>query len=196
VGAVVPPKDKDDQVHTDDQKYGNSDHGQGRAAPLRTAGVAAALAVIALLAAGCGASGPQGGAGPGQNLAAELDAFATCVRSHGVPGFYFTTSTPSPPPYGAVIGFHGYNAAYDSTPAFDAAEKACQHLDPMGTPARVTHQQFLKALRSAECMRSHGYSEWPDPSPNQRGFRVPVSIDTSSPQFGATAKACGLPPGV
>ncbi len=166
--------------------------------PRRAAAAVGALAVAGLLTAACGGGGSQPGSGSSsdQNLATELDSFASCVRSHGVPGFYFTTSIPSPPPYGGVIGDHQYYAAYASTPAFEAAQKACQRLDPVGTPSGVPHQQFLKALRSAECMRSHGYSDWPDPNPNQRGFRVPVSIKTSSPQFVATAKACGLPPGV
>lgn len=163
------------------------------ARPWRIVAVVAALPVAGLLAAACGGGGSQSS---GQNLAAELDSFASCVRSHGVPGFYFTTSIPSAPPDGGVIGDHQYYAAFDSNSAFEAAQKACQRLDPMGTPSSVTHQQFLKALRSAQCMRSHGYSNWPDPNPNQRGFRVPVSIDTSSPQFQAAAKACGLPPNV
>lgn len=164
----------------------------------RVAAMVAAAAAAGLLVAACGGgtNAAGSGSGSGQNLASELVSFASCVRSHGVPGFFFTTSVPSPPPDGGVIGDHQYYAAYASTPAFEAAQKACQRLDPMGTPSSVTHQQFLKALRSAECMRSHGYSDWPDPNPNQRGFRVPVSIDTSSPLFEATAKKCGLPSGV
>lgn len=181
----------------DDQKTDQAPR-VGNARLWRVVTVVAALAVTGLLATACGGGSDAAGSGSssGQNLATELDSFASCVRSHGVPGFYFTTSVPSPPPYGGVIGDHQYYAAYDSTPAFNAAQKACERLDPMGTPSSVTHQQFLKALRSAGCMRSHGYSDWPDPNPNQRGFRVPVSIDTSSPQFEAAAKACGLPPGV
>ncbi len=181
----------------DDRKNSNSASRRAAARLGRAAAAAAALAVTGLLAAACGGGGSHGpGSSSGQNLAVELDSFASCVRGHGVPGFYFTTSVPSPPPDGGVIGDHQYYAAYDSSAAFEAAEKACQHLDPMGTPSGVTHQQFLKALRSAECMRSHGYPAWPDPSPNQRGFRVPVDIDTTSPQFQAAAKTCGLPPGV
>jgi hypothetical protein len=186
-------------VIKDDRKNSNSASRRGAARLCRAAAVAAALAVTGLLAAACGGGGGQApGSGPnsGQNLAVELDSFASCIRGHGVPGFYFTTDVPSPPPDGGVIGDHQYYAAYDSSAAFDAAEKACQHLDPMGTPSSVTHQQFLTALRSAECMRSHGYPAWPDPNPNRRGFRVPVDIDTTSPQFQAAAKTCGLPPGV
>jgi len=51
-----------------------------------------------------------------------------------------------------------------------------------------------------QCMRSHGYPTWPDPS-DQNGYNTqplpPANIDTSSPQLQAAAKACGmfLPPG-
>jgi hypothetical protein len=178
-------------VDKDDQKK-DSAYRPGNARLLRRVAVVAALAATGLLATACGGGGSQSS---GQNLAAELDSFASCVRSHGIPGFYFTTSVPSAPPDGGVIGDHQYYAAYDSTPAFEAAQKACQRLDPMGTPSGVTHQQFLKALRSAECMRSHGYPAWPDPKLTEHGLRVPVGFDTSSPQFQAAAKTCGLPPG-
>lgn len=157
---------------------------------------AAALAVTALLTAACGGShAPASGPGSDQDPAVALDSFASCMRSHGVPGFHFTKT--SPPPDVASLGIGGYYAEYDPTPAFETAQKACQHLYPGGmTPPRGTHQQFLKALRSAQCMRSHGYPDWPDPDPAHLGFRVPVSIDTNSTQFQAAAKTCGLPPGV
>jgi hypothetical protein len=185
----------------DDHKNSNSVLRLGGAMPWRAAAVACALAATALLAAACGSGGSHAaGSGPssGQNFAAELDSFASCVRSHGVPGFYFTTATPSPPPDGEVFGDHGYNVAFDpSSPAFKAAFQACQHLAPFSlNPPHASHQQFLKELKSAECMRSHGYPDWPDPNPAKLGFRVPVSIDTSSTQFQAAAKTCGLPPGV
>jgi hypothetical protein len=155
--------------------------------------VVAALAATGLLTVACGGGGSLNSS---QSLAAELDSFASCMRTHGVAGFYFTTSVPSAPPEGGVIGDHQYYAAYNSTPAFEAAQRTCGRLDAVGTPSGVTHQQFLRELRSAECMRSHGYSDWPDPNPNERGFRVPVSIDTNSTQFEAAAKACGLPANV
>jgi hypothetical protein len=201
VNRVPPPKsapkDKDSQMSKDDHKNDRAPR-PGNARLWRAAAVAATLAVAAVMAAACGGGGPQApGSGPSsdQNLATELDSFASCVRSHGVPGFHFTTTIP--PSDVASLGIGGYYAEYDSTPAFEAAQKACQHLYPGGmTPPSGTHQEFLRALRSAECMRSHGYPDWPDPDPTRLGFRVPVSIDTNSPQFQAAAKTCGLPPGV
>jgi hypothetical protein len=56
-----------------------------------------------------------------------------------------------------------------------------------------THQEFLNALKGAECMRSHGYPNWPDPNPNVAGVWVPTGVDTKSPQFQSAAKTCGVP---
>jgi hypothetical protein len=77
----------------------------GDARPWRTAAVFAALAATALLAAACGGGGSHAsgsGPNPDQNFAVALDAFASCMRSHGDPNFYFTrqTGTPSPRPMG------------------------------------------------------------------------------------------------
>jgi hypothetical protein len=182
-------------VDKDDQKNDRGPRPDGTRL-WRAAAVVAALAATGLLAAACGGSqAPGSGPSSDQNLAAELDSFASCMRSHGVASFYFTKA--SPPPDVASLGMDGYYAEYTSTQAsFNAAQKACQHLDPMGTAPSGTHGQFLKLLKSAECMRSHGYADWPDPSPAHLGFRVPVSIDTSSPEFETAARTCGLPPGV
>ena len=56
-----------------------------------------------------------------------------------------------------------------------------------------THQEFLNALKSASRMRSHGYPNWPVPSPNVSGVWVPPGVDTNSTQFRAAAKTCGVP---
>jgi hypothetical protein len=186
-----------------DEKNSNSRPRPRGARPWQAAAVAVALAVTALLAAACGGGGSHGpgsGSGSDQNLAAAMDSYASCIRSHGVPDFYFTRQNinPSPPPYGAVIGVDGYTFVFDSTLAYWAAEKVCKHLAPFrSTPPRDTHQEFLNALKSAECMRSHGYPDWPDPNPTRPGFMIPGSIDTNSTQFQAVAKTCGLgaPPG-
>ena len=77
------------------------------------------------------------------------------------------------------------------------AMKACRHLLPHGTPpsAAELHQAFIQGVKAAQCMRSHGYPTWPDPT-DQYGYNTqplpPANIDTSSPQFQAAAKACGV----
>jgi hypothetical protein len=121
------------------------------------------------------------------------------MRSHGDPSFYFTsqTGTPSPPADGAVMDVDGYAVDVDpSSPPFEAAEKACQHLAPFSFgPPRASHQQFLNELKSVECMRSHGYPNWPEPPHGLLVHVLPVGIDFSSPQYQSAAKACGEPAG-
>jgi hypothetical protein len=158
--------------------------------------VAAVAAGSALLAAGCGGGSPHtagSGAVTPQNLSAQLDAYASCVRQHGVPDFYITQAGNAPPSPGTVQEvFHGWVIPVDPS---QPAGKACQHLllrHNLPTAAE-RHQQFVQALKAARCMRSHGYPNWPDPTlqngpvPNF----VPGSIDVNSPHFQATAKACG-----
>jgi hypothetical protein len=189
------------QVNKDDQAKSNTNRPRpGVARPWRTAAVAAAMALTALLAAACGGGGshaPGSGSSPGQNLAVALDSFASCMRSHGLPSFYFThqSQPPSPPVNGDVFGFHGYYAAFDpSSPAFEAAQTRCKHLLPftggLTGSGSGTHQQLLHALNVVACMHSHGYPNWPDPVGGSVVY--PVGIDASSPQFQAAAKTCGL----
>jgi hypothetical protein len=184
---------------------------QSPAALARAAGVAvlagvAALAGAAVLVAACGGGGshgPESGAASGQTLSQALDAYASCIRGHGVPDFYFSrqAGTPSPPPAGVdAMDFHGWIAMADLTPRFQAAQKTCRHLLPAHIPPTTAelHQQFVQALKAARCMRAHGYPDWPDPVANlpaaaaQAG--APPGVDTGSPHFQAAAKACGVGP--
>ncbi len=161
-------------------------------------GLLAILAATALLAAGCGGGShpPGSGAVTRQNLSAQLDAYASCVRGHGVPDFYISRAGSAPPSPGTVQEvFHGWVIPVDPSPS---AQKACQHLLPRHNlpTAGELHHQFVQALQAARCMRSHGYPNWPDPTV-QNGLVpdfVPAGIDVNSPRFQATAKACGAGP--
>ena len=87
------------------------------------------LALIGVLSAGCGSSGPSGTAG-GTDTAGKTDAlsaqekavkFAGCMRANGVPHF------PDPDAKGA------FNFGVDVTPAvFQRAVRACKALEPAG----------------------------------------------------------------
>ena len=46
------------------------------------------------------------------------------------------------------------------------------------------------ALAHAECMRSHGLPDFPDPGPIQIDVKAHPDLDPNSPQFGAAQKAC------
>jgi hypothetical protein len=175
----------------------------GEARTLRMAVMVVALASSALVVAACGGgSQPSGsGASSDQNLSVVLDSYASCMRSHGVPNFYFThlAAPPSAPPPGEfVLGYRGWFAEAASGAQFRSAQKACRPLLPFGkTQGTETRQEFLTALKAAQCMRSHGYPDWPDPDPNIGGVGVPAGVDTKSTQFQAAASTCGVsaPPG-
>jgi hypothetical protein len=198
---------KDDLVNSGDRKNSNNGSRLGGVRPWRAARVVAALAVTALLAAACGGGGSGSGSSSDKNTVApvaQVAAYASCMHSHGDPSFDVTRQTGVPSPsslsslpsgdIGTRVG--GYITYFDpSSPGYQAAKKACQHLSPppdYPTLPSSAHQQFLKEVRSATCMRSHGYPNWPDGHGQGQGFSIPAGVDTSSPQFQAAAKTCDL----
>ena len=174
-------------------------------AGMRRAAAVAILAGAAPLAAACGGSHPAGsGASSPPNPAHALAAYAQCMRHHGLPGLYLTHAPSDPNPSTTVIIGDGMaiEGANPTSPQFEAAANACRHLLPQGPPpsAAELHKQFLRALRSARCMRAHGYPNWPDPRVVDGNVANPYpaagsGIDTNSPQFQAAAKRCGEPSG-
>jgi carboxyl-terminal processing protease len=97
----------------------------------RAAAALASIAAVTLLAAACGG----GSAGAGVTTAArsqEAQAFASCMRSHGVPDF------PSPSSDGHFLTVH----VHESPGTVASAQAACQHLLPgsAGTAAQQPHQ--------------------------------------------------------
>jgi hypothetical protein len=173
----------------------------------RTAAAIIATAAIALLAAACSGSpsstGPGGSLDAGGSQTSQLLAFARCMRSQGVPDF------PDP---SSASKFPGAQQLGVSSSQYQAAMNACQHLLPNGgsAPNQTELQQEENAeLPFSRCMRSHGISDWPDPSiyTNTDGETAVVFnfLDTSldgdgfdSPQVQAASNACQhlLPPSI
>lgn len=180
-----------------------ADPGRPRPRRRRAGVLAAILAGVALLAAACGGSGtPNAGAssGPGAITVQKIDSFAACMRSHGVANFYLSPRSGTPSPNGPpVLSFLGYQVTgvNPQTSQFQSAMKACRHVLGISPPSTaVQHKQFVQLLKSAACMRSHGYPDWPDPSlgPNGQGIMdpgPPPGVDVNSPRLQAAAKACG-----
>ena len=180
--------------------------GRPRPRRRRAGGLAAVLAGVVLLAAACSGSGaPNAGAssGPGGITVQKIDSFAACMRGHGVANFYLSprSGTRSPSSSQPVLSILGYQVTgvNPQTLQFQSAMKACRHVLGIKPPSTaVQHQQFVQLLKSAACMRSHGYPEWPDPSlgPNGQGIMdpgPPPGLDVNSPRVQAAAKACGEP---
>lgn len=153
-----------------------------------------------MLAAACGgtpAAAPS--AHPGALTAQVVDAFALCVRDHGVAGFYVSrTIGPSYNGPGLNLARWHSTPVTPGSPVLQSALKACTHvLGLHGSNPAATSAQLRSAVRSAECMHAHGYPDYPDPT-EQNGQIVepslPTSINTSSPQFQSAMEACNASP--
>lgn len=109
-------------------------------------------------------------------------AYASCMRSHGVPNF------PDPTSQGTfqITSNDGINI---NSPQYQNAMKSCQSLAPAfgGIPA----QNKAAALKYASCMRSHGVANFPDPNAGG-GFEIGGNsgIDPSTPQYQSAQEAC------
>jgi hypothetical protein len=150
---------------------------------LALAGVGCVLAISA-----CGSSGsPSSAAGTGSGDALALK-FANCMRSHGVPNF------PDP---GKPVGGPG-SGINAQAPAVQSAEQNCDKLthnpEPKGSPA--SESQRRAALANAQCMRTHGVPNFPDPTfPSTGGMSVNLAgLNPQSPAFEHAQAACPFPP--
>jgi hypothetical protein len=175
---------------------------RGRSRPGRAALLAASAAAIALLAAACGGSRPAAApsADPGQLTAQKVDAFALCVRDHGMAGFYVSrTIGPSGDYNGAGLHLAGWHSTpiTPGSPVLQSALKACNHLLGLHNNPTATSAQLRSMVKAAECMRAHGYPGYPDPTEQNGQITeppLPTSVDTTSPQFQSATQACNASP--
>jgi hypothetical protein len=113
-------------------------------------------------------------------------AYAKCVRAHGEPNY------PDPNSKGQFVVPNGSSPVNVSKAVADAVTKACGKLaaaipgPPQGSQAANATN---KSLRFAECMRSHGALNYPDPNPNG-SFTLPKGANPESPQWQAAEKDC------
>jgi hypothetical protein len=135
-------------------------------------------------------SRPSAGAGP---QAKGLLAYSACMRSHGVPGFPDPTGSGGIPKQAVESAFQNVSSSQA-----DAASEDCEPLLPPGgslsgqSAERVTARDQQDYLRAAACMRSHGVTNFPDPtfSGGSVNLHIPSSIDTRSVQFTRAAQTC------
>jgi hypothetical protein len=190
----------------------------GRAALSRSlAAVIAAIAFI-LLASGCsarpssnGSDAPPRAAGSASSPSAV--AYSACMRSHGVPTF------PDPDGSGQLPKGDAQRFGVSSS-QLQAARQACQHLLPgddgvinadsiqqcmvsSDCPPALVRQVLDEERNFAQCMRSHGVPNWPDPSIDSQGrpvFAIDISRDGFNPysrQIWAKGNECShLMPGL
>ncbi len=153
----------------------------------------AALIVAAGLAVGgCGSSTPpttgkQASLSPGD----PAFAFTRCMRAHGadVPDPHVSVND------GQTSISQMMPASAAAAPAFRAAQKACAHLEagPQGNVHDRQGPSIRTLLAFAHCLRGHGLTGFPDPTP--QGHLTPqmlsaVGIDVRGPAFFTAAKQC------
>jgi hypothetical protein len=132
----------------------------------RTLPSLAALAIVALISAGCSnPAGPSASSDVGNANAVHTQAvkFAECMRSHGVREF------PDPDASGTfTIETIANGTSIDTdSPAFTRAITACKDLEPAGfTGGTRSPEQQKAALKFAQCIRDNGVKDFPDPAPD------------------------------
>ena len=156
------------------------------------------MLICVLVLAGCGSSAHKSS---GSSHGNALLAFSACMRSHGITNF------PDPGGAGGGLNLDG-TGINPFSPSFKAAQSTCRKLLPGGGPGshKASEQQEQQLVATAECMRSHGVSGFPDPTStpptSAQGYSimeglgsnlfllVPSTIDVRSPTFEAAAKTC------
>jgi hypothetical protein len=173
----------------------------------RTAAAVLATAGLILLAGACGGNSSSSGSGAAPKTggsASSLSAvgYSHCMRSQGVPNYPDPGSGGQLPKTSAqLLGI--------SSSQFDAAQRACQQLLPASggslsatslqqcylagvCPPALVQQALEGGLKFAQCMRSHGVPDWPDPTVNSAGeplfyIRVPRP---APPQVSSAINEC------
>jgi hypothetical protein len=125
----------------------------------------AALAMVAVMGAGCSSAPAETGGGGGGNAANRQQAvkFADCMRHNGVSEF------PDPDASGqlTIDAIANGSSVDPNTPAFKQAITACKDLEPPGFVGhKRTTQEQEAGLKFAQCIRENGMKDFPDPMPD------------------------------
>ncbi len=124
----------------------------------------AALAMVALIVAGCSNAPTE--TSSGNNAAANHEMamkFAQCMRDNGVSQF------PDPDASGALTIDQVVNGSSvdPNSATFQQALTACRDLEPAGFMGQKrSAQQQEAALKFAQCIRDNGVKDFPDPTPD------------------------------
>jgi hypothetical protein len=177
-----------------------------------------ATAILMLSAAACSSGGsPSSSTGSsgvgGSSSSPSAVAYSACMRSHGVPNF------PDPDSNGNLPKADAQHLGVSSS-QLQAAQQACQHLPPNNSgaidarsiqqcmmasdcPQALVTQVLNEERRFAQCMRSRGVPNWPDPNIDSQGrpvFAISISklgFDPYSPQVWSNGNECShLMPGL
>lgn len=186
-------------------RAGRSPARSNRRRPIALLAALALAAAVALALAGCGGgSSSSGVAATGSTTASTAPAsggsatpaadttraeqFSQCMRSHGVPNF------PDPTNGKLSLRVGGSSGINPNSPQFQSAQRACRSLAPnqSASPGQSSQLQ-AQALKFAQCMRSHGVPNYPDPSVSGGTVRFTApsgAFNAQSPQFKSAQQAC------
>ena len=173
--------------------------GAAEPSPARPAAAVIATAVLVLLAAACGGSGSSTASDRAANArestsSAAAVAYSACMRSHGVPNY------PDPDSSGQLPKPDAPHLGVSST-QLQTTQQACQHLLPNtgrainsgsvqqcmmadDCPQALVQQVLTEERGFAQCMRSDGVPNWPDPITDSQGrpvFAISISKDGFNP---------------
>ena len=130
----------------------------------RTLRPLAALAMVALIGAGCSDAADEDGSAGDTNATDQEQAvkFAECMRDNGVSEF------PDPDASGGLTidGVVNGSSLDPGTAAWKEAIGACKDLQPPGFMGdeEVTAGEQEARLEFAQCMRDNGVEDFPDPT--------------------------------
>lgn len=173
--------------------------------PRSRLGFAASAALLGASFAACGTTSSPGVAhlagssstpSPTADVATIVTRFAQCARAHGATGLPDPTVDAQGQP-----DFRQLKIALGALP--QAVQRAvgdsCQSILAALPPPPPPDAATLQALVAfAQCMRSHGIADMPDPDPQTGRFHLPSDIDTKSQTVINAYNACktSVPSGV
>jgi hypothetical protein len=161
----------------------------------RVAAVITVMAAAALLAAACSGSPSSTGSGGSPDAGGSANSpsavgYTSCMRSHGVPDY------PDPDSSGQLPKITATSQVGVSDSRLTAAQGACQARWPYQAPTQAQQrQQLTEDVKFAQCMRSHGVPNLPDPTISDGRVEFVISVsrdgfDPHSPQILAKAHEC------
>ncbi len=148
-----------------------------------------------LLLAACGSGGATGTTGS----SSSQFALARCMRTHGVSNFPDPTMGAGGPGFqiSAIPGSSTLtvNGTTFNGPAFESAVRTCKLFGGGSSPPPLSAQQRRRLVAFAQCMRSHGVPDFPDPTfPSAGGiFRGKIPSDHNAPAFAQAVRTCRKP---
>jgi hypothetical protein len=170
---------------TIDDQQDDDLRGESRLRPARATTLTAALLGLVVIAAGCGGSKSPSG---GSSILGKFEAYATCMRSHGIHDFPDPTTSPGGGVSFQINGGPGSDLGRNK-PSFEAADQACKSLLPAGAePHAQSAAKIAAEVKWAQCMRSHGLPSFPDP--DGQGAFDSSKFDESTPAFQSASNAC------